>query len=268
MGRQDNRTEEAVNRVVAVRPGCRPVARALSVSLARRDTSPGRKVQLDERQSRWLVALSAVLAIFVLGILYLEPPPADPGEGRRWTRIAGDRSIETASEVEVRVAGRTVRMERTEGVWRWVEPLAVNGDGARVDALLQSVLDVELGDVIEVRPADVGIDSEAIEVQVRFQDATSLKLAVGDDAAVGSSTYVRDASGAVRATRTRLTTALPASVDELRSRAIASFPRSDVRRNALSARGEGPFPLSVGVTTGGLPTGVPRSARPRPGSTP
>ena len=193
---------------------------------------------MDERQSRWLVALSALLAFFVLGILYLEPPPADPGEGRRWTRIAGDRSIATAAELEVRVSGQIVRMERVEGVWRWVEPLEVNGDGARVDALLQSLLDVELGDVIAVRPEEVGIDSEAVDLQVRFQDASSLELTVGDDAAVGSSTYVRDASGSVRATRTRLTTALPNSIDDLRTRAIASFPRSEVQRIGLGARGD------------------------------
>ena len=190
---------------------------------------------MDERQSRWLVALSALLALLVLGIVYLEPPAADPEDGRRWTRAAGDRSEETVTGITVRLGGDTMRARREAGAWRWVEPVEVAGDGARIDALVRSVLDVELGQTIDVDPTRVGLGDGAPSVTLELDGAEPLTYRVGEDAPVGSSTYVQDASGAVRATRTRLETALPASIHQLRSRSVVAFPRTDVTRIEIGA---------------------------------
>lgn len=183
---------------------------------------------MDDRQSKLLVALSAVLAILVLGIVYMEPPGPDLEDGRRWTRADGDWTADSVSGISLTLGGRTIRMSRETGGWRWVEPVEVAADGARVDALVRSVLDMEVGAALDLDPTAVGLGPEAPRVELEGTDGTTRSIRFGDDAPVGSSSYVQVDGGAVQPTRTRVRTALPATVDDLRVRTLASFPRADV----------------------------------------
>lgn len=195
---------------------------------------------MDERQSKWLVMLSAVLALLVLGIVFVEPPGPDLEEGRRWTRAAGDRTDEAVAEVNVRLGGSWTRVVRTAGAWRWVEPVDVAGDGPRVDSLVRSMLDVELGAPVDVSPEAVGLGPESAKVELVFTDGTTVSATVGEDSPVGSSTYILDGDGAVRPTRTRLSQALPEHADSLRSRALVSFVRTDVQRLEITGLDDQP----------------------------
>jgi len=183
---------------------------------------------MENRQSRVLVALSAVLTLLVLAIVLLDPPPPDKEESRTWTRAFPNVTEDAVTQVRLKMRDREVVIEQVDGQWRWTEPVSAPADPTQVDSLISSMLFVDIGAALpDVDPASVGLTAPA--AVIRLTTATGeISLALGDDAPVGSSSYVQLEDGSVRPTRTRTSAALPSSIDTLRSRGLVVFPRGEV----------------------------------------
>ena len=188
---------------------------------------------MDERQSKWLVVLSAVLALLVCGIVFFDPPASEREGDRRWEGIADGRTVDQVNGVTLALDGETIRVMREGARWRWVEPVAVPAEDSRIDALLRSVLDLQAGDAINVPPSRVGIGDGSPVVTVEVQGRPDLVVRIGDDAPVGSASYIQLDEGPVRASRTRIRAALPQRASDLREPALATFPRTEVARVEL-----------------------------------
>ncbi len=156
---------------------------------------------MDERQSKWLVVLSALLGLLVVGIVQLEPPPPDPKNGRRWEAVANGRTVDQVDALELTLDGSLVRIERVSGQWKWVEPLDVAADGARIDALVRSVIDLQVGEAIDVMPSAVGLAENCPTLSLEASTHPPLVLRIGEDAPVGSASYVQLGEGPVQASR-------------------------------------------------------------------
>ena len=196
---------------------------------------------MDETQSKWLVALSALLALLVLGVVFLEPPDATRDTDRRWTGIAEGRTVDEVSAVILKLDGETVRIEREDGAWKWVTPVAVPAVGTAMDALVRSVLDLQAGETIDVQPASVGITPDSPTVTLETGGSTPLVLRIGDDAPIGSASYIQLGDGPIQASRTRILGALPHQLQDLREPSLVSFPRSDVNRISMQLEAGAPI---------------------------
>ena len=200
---------------------------------------------MENRQSRVLIVLSVVLTLLVLAIVFVEPPGPDPEEGRTWTRAFPDVAEDAVTAVRVSMAGREVLIEKVDGKWMWTAPVQAPADATQVDSLVSSMLFVDVGPALpELAPAGVGLDASATRVELQV-GAESLSLSVGEDAPVGSSTYVQVGDGPVQASRTRTSAAMPPRLDALRSRSLVVYPRSEVTELVVqSPDGERP-PLHI-----------------------
>ncbi len=183
---------------------------------------------MENRQSQVLVALSVVLTLLVLAIVLLDPPAPDTDEGRTWTRAFPEVAEDAVIRVSLEMNDRSVVIDQVDGKWRWTAPVSAPADPTQVDSLISSMLFVDIGAALpDVAPESVGLAVPT--AVVRLATATQeISLAVGDDAPVGSSSYVQLADGSVHPTRTRTSAVLPASVDALRSRGLIAFPRGNV----------------------------------------
>ncbi|MBO87580.1 MAG: hypothetical protein CL927_19695 [Deltaproteobacteria bacterium] len=215
---------------------CRLGPERLSACAPDRGPEPApRTVAMDERQSRWLVLLSAVLAVLVLGIVFLEPPTAERDGDRRWEGIADGRTVDQVTGMNLTLDGNRIRVVREGASWRWVEPVDVPAEGSRIDALLRSVLDLQAGEPIDVLPERVGLGDSSPVIALEVAERGDLVVRIGQDAPVGSASYIQLGQGAVRASRTRIRSALPQTLTDLREPTLASFPRSEVKRVMIQA---------------------------------
>ena len=164
---------------------------------------PYRERSMDERQSKWLVALSALLALLVLGVVFLEPSDPARDTDRRWTGIADGRTVDQVSAMILKLDGETIRVVRESGSWKWVEPIVVPAAGSAMDALVRSVLDLQAGEAIDVPPVSVGLTADSPTVTLETDGADPLVLRIGDNAPIGSA-HIQLGDGPVQASRTRI----------------------------------------------------------------
>ena len=178
----------------------------------RRGDAPDGPRSMDGRQSRALLVLAAVLVGLVALITLTEAPdstePDAPGE-RAWTPA----EPLTAAEVEAvrveRPGQPAVDARRDADGWRLGPPADGPADPRRVEELIDAVRRLELGDPLPGDAADYGLGDAAAVITLQLSGGRSRVVRVGDDAPVGSSTYLQVDAGAPRPSRTRLGAALP-----------------------------------------------------------
>lgn len=193
-----------------------------------------------ENQSRLLFLLAAALLALV-AVIALSEPGADeagepePGEQdweRLWPKLAADEvtRVELAMQDELRV------LERQEQGWRILAPTPAAADGVRVEALVDSLVSVEVGQELDGPLADYGLQPAHATITLTRAAGEALVLRVGRDAPVGWHSYVQaGAEGPVRPTRTRLSANLDVPLTDLRLRSLWSLPRTAV--DGLRIRG-------------------------------
>lgn len=188
---------------------------------------------MELRQSQLLAALSGLLALLVLGIVWLEPAPApDQDEGRRWSRVFKESQAvaSTVTGLSLTLDGDTIELERRdeEAPWRLTAPVEVDAEQARVAHVVDGVLALQVSPPLDLDPAEVGLSPPAARIVLHRAQGSTTRVELGDNAAVGSASYIRIDDGPVVASRTQLRAALPQSLTELRSPDIATFARSTV----------------------------------------
>jgi hypothetical protein len=199
---------------------------------------------MNDRQTRLLTILSAVLLVLV-ALLVLVKPPADEKDGEEtWTKAFGE-TMDPGAITSVVLEGPAgiAHLYKKDGAWHvteqsgsmvdLIDPVDTLADERKAEDLVRLLGELEIGPPLEVADgtlASFGLDAPIV-VSVRRGEAAVLFLHVGNDAPVGMRTYVQIANDPeVHVSRERLRAAVSMGVDDLRDRAVARFDRSEVVR--------------------------------------
>ncbi|MCB9746401.1 MAG: DUF4340 domain-containing protein [Alphaproteobacteria bacterium] len=151
---------------------------------------------MEDRQTRTMLILAAVLVALVLLIRFAEPPSEGDDEEREDLLALEDVEITSLSLV---TAEGTLHAERSEAGWLLTAPVQARGDDNKLDALVQSVDRLTAGPVLEgADPAKYGLDEPVAALTLRSAEGVEYKLDIGAKAPVGYKTYVRVGDGGVR----------------------------------------------------------------------
>lgn len=175
---------------------------------------------MHEQQIKIVTILAGVLLALVALITLVEGPedtgPADEDE-ETFVDLAPDLEASGVTALSVERGSERVRFEREGEGWRITAPLAAPASHDAVEAFLDRMLRLELGEGIETDElAAFGLEPPVAVLTLEAEGTEPLRLEVGEDAPVGYRTYVRDAEGLVRTTRDRLGPALEIELRDFR----------------------------------------------------
>ena len=144
---------------------------------------------------------STILLVVVLGglIAYIyfvdSKKPASGGEttkDKAFTALTADQIEEVQLKSE---SGETSRVQKTGGVWRLVEPDAVEADSVALSTLTTTIAGLEIERVVDENPADVkqyGLDPARVDVGFRVKGAKQFQhLLVGGKTPSGGDLYAK-----------------------------------------------------------------------------
>ena len=181
------------------------------------------------RNTLILLAAAVVLGVYVF---VLDPRLAErrsesqSDAGRVFPGIHAEQieAIDISTE-----GGGTARLERREGRWQLVAPVAFPADAAVADALASALADLPREAVFEEPEPlkEYGLDGEPA---VRFHvGEKEYALRIGDKTPVGGNTYVTDAQGSrVYAVKTWRLNPMHKSLKQLRDARVLVFDRAGV----------------------------------------
>ena len=184
---------------------------------------------MNPRATALLALVVAALGAFVW--LY-EIRGADERAERKEAEKRIFRGVEAddVSEITLRAKdGRNVRLEKADGAWRIVEPLAFPADATNAESIASTLAGLRSEAVIdEPGPlAEYGLEGEP---RVRFRaGGDEHVLRIGSKSPVGSNTYVATAEDRpVLVVASYRTASLERSLDDLREKRLARFERDAV----------------------------------------
>jgi hypothetical protein len=122
-----------------------------------------------------------------------------------------------------RADSKVVLMTTDSAKWRIQEPIDVPADTARIRALVDAVVSVEIGPTLAVDGPDLfGLEPPVIMVTLGDADGASFVLRVGDPTPVGGGSYVQTNDGLHTSNR-NLNQILNVGLDQLRAREVSLF---------------------------------------------
>ncbi len=146
--------------------------------------------------------------------------------------LFGDLKAESVEWIELRTSdGKDARLERTDGAWQVVKPIAFPADPSNADGLASALVGVTSEAVIEdAQGADVYGLGEGAQV-VRFRaGGADHELYTGKKTPIGANNYVSVGSGPVYTVASFRVTSLDKSLDDLRERRPMRFDRGGIQR--------------------------------------
>src|SRR5690606_5243330 len=106
----------------------------------------------------------------------------------------GDIASDDIDEVRIAVAdGAVSRLQKTDGVWRLVEPLAVEADAVELSSITGSLATLEVQRVVDEDASDLaqyGLDPARIDVTFRVK-GEERRLLVGERTPTGGMLYAK-----------------------------------------------------------------------------
>lgn len=192
---------------------------------------------METGQGRWMLALAATLVALVGLIVFVDEPDDDePGMPVWEDAFPGVQGADVRRLTLSAADGAEVVLARDDLGWRIVAPIDAPADGEKVQAAATAVARASVGEPFaRVDGAPYGLSPASITVVADTAAGAALTLALGDATPAGSGTYVRDADGRLRATRTPLAAALPLDPHAWRSKAVVQVPRAAARRVEITA---------------------------------
>lgn len=137
--------------------------------------------------------------------------------------------------------GRSARLERREGAWQLVEPLAYPADEIHADGMASTLAELSSEGTIDAPqpPAVYGLDD--LNRVVRFSaKGLEHRLAIGHKTPVGANTYAAaDDASKVYTVPTYRVSGFQRSLEDLRERRVLRFDRAAIERVELSWPGGG-----------------------------
>ena len=146
-------------------------------------------------------------------------------------------------QVELKAGENAVALERSAVGWRIVEPVAVQGDRAQIEALVKVLLSLEAASFVddEVDPQTSGIESPIASVELSTADSTS-SIVIGNRADVGGErVYAQIRTGVGSAMVTLATdqlSKLTPIADAYISKVPSSLSATMVNRMSVAGRDE------------------------------
>jgi hypothetical protein len=184
---------------------------------------------------RWQTTAVLALVLLLVGGFYYwydvhQAPERQKVEGRKgriFSAEAGD-----VTQVAIKRASDTVRLERKDDAWQVLEPVTARGDRGAIDETLTSIVSAKMDREIADKPAslaDFGLDKPAAEVTLTLKDGKQLGLHLGAKNPTGVWVYARErdkpAVFVLGETVLRDTTR---PVADFRDKTILAFDRKDV----------------------------------------
>lgn len=153
-----------------------------------------------------------------------------------------DFKAEDVTEVLLKYQDREVVLRKVGEHWRLIQPVDAAADELTVKNLINAIAECEVKRELEDTPNDLapfGLDQPFVSVTVKLKDRELPAVAVGKNAPVGFSTYVRKAdTGKVLLVSSSFRAGMDKQVKDLRDKAILNFADDDVQRFALVRPGE------------------------------
>lgn len=171
---------------------------------------------VENKQTKLLTVMAAVLVILVLVIRFVEPPEDKP---------EGPAPVVTTGLVEVQpdqvdrltliTPEGTLLAERSEGGWLIVEPAQARGDDAALEDLVRLMDGLQAeSPLVGADPGRYGLDDPAATLVLTTRDGLEHRLEAGIDSPMGVKGYVRFNGGDVQvsSSQPRATLARPFEV--------------------------------------------------------
>lgn len=183
---------------------------------------------------RSTLVLALIFAALAGYLYYVElPRTADENGGD----VLLDIDPDAVSRIELEHPGRKVVLERRDGAWQMIEPVAAPADQRNVDNLIAAVDEAvvertlaEAGDL-----ASFGLDVPSATIRLQSGEQSPRILHIGKNAPVGASVYVRrDGEKEVRLSDAALATRLDQQPADLRDKTILSFDKDAVTTVSIS----------------------------------
>lgn len=191
-----------------------------------------------ENQNRLLVALAALLLLLVAAILIAEKGEGEPksDEPTEYSAMLPELKADSVQRLELQLSDETRVFVRHEDGWRIAAPFEAEGDNTRIDAIVGTLATAEAGEPIEGAPADFGLAPPVAVAKLTTTDGIVHELRLGRDAPVGGHTYLQQGEGQpIRASRTRLSSAVNTPLVELRVVDLWSLPLATLDRFDISS---------------------------------
>jgi hypothetical protein len=193
-------------------------------------TRPADGVEMDDRQVRLIVVLSA--AVLAAGVLFwLVPRGEDPPWREDATHTVWELDPDRVERLRVEQPDEpALEVVRTEDDWQMLSPEAQPADILRVEAALDTLADIELGVPLpESDPAELGLGEPPVAtVTLTLEGGQTRTLQVGEPAPVGWQTYVRAPDGTVVSIPLHLERDLLGDPLRFRDAALLRFPLARV----------------------------------------
>jgi hypothetical protein len=196
-------------------------------------------------RSPFLRTGAALVVLAALGayIYFVESkqPAAGTGEPKQ-KALAFDKPKVAELEIAPR-DGEAIRLVKEKDAWRMVAPLQVAADGNEADAMLTSLENLEIDEVVTESPADLaafGLASPQRAVGVRLEGASEpLKLLIGDKTPDGTSVYAKlPTRPRVFTVASYQTGAFEKKPFDLRDRGLLKVKRDAVKTLEITGPGE------------------------------
>ena len=146
----------------------------------------------------WKSTLALLVVLIGLGayIYFVDSkkPVGDEAKQKVFTGV----TLDDIEELEVKSNdGERSKVRKADGLWKLVEPVAVDADQAELGTIASSLPDLEIQRVVEENPSDLkryGLDMPRLEVGFRKKGSTDFqRLTIGEKTPTGNELYARTA---------------------------------------------------------------------------
>lgn len=208
---------------------------------------------MDEKQTRLLTWLSAILLAVVAFLVFVKPPEEKKEGEVAWEKLTPDLKSADATGLVIARGDGTLRFERSGSTWtvRQGDGPPYAADARKVSAVIDAVLGAEAtGGLGAADPGAFGLNPPYATISVLLPNDVTAGLVVGHDTPVGWGTYVqKEAGGEVLRVNTKLSGSVNAGgaggINDFRDKAILPGDLGEVTGLSLSSAGtcaEAPCP--------------------------
>jgi Domain of unknown function (DUF4340) len=171
-----------------------------------------------------------ILLVLVGGYIYF----FQAGKPEEETKKLFDIKADDITRLVLKYPGQEIELERTGGAWKMVKPIQTDADASAVGTLTQEIANADVKRTVDEHPTDLapfGLDKPAATLVVSTKDKTLPGVAVGKNAPIGYSVYIRTTdSPAVMLTSGAFGPGTKRTVSDLRDHTLMSFKPDDVTK--------------------------------------
>lgn len=174
----------------------------------------------------WSTLALVVVAAGLGAYIYFGDPSSSGSETKEKVFTVSSDDIE---ELRISAKDDTTVLEKTDGTWKVVEPVAVDADQSEVTSLLSSLTSLEVNREVDPKAADLaqyGLAAPKADIRFTAKGGVTGRVRLGDQTPTASDLYaVKGDDPRVFLVSTFVETSLARSTFELRDKAVLKFER-------------------------------------------